>query len=37
MKPPAMSDIISLGGVLAPDIHVSDVMNAESGLLCYKY
>ncbi|WQF83004.1 Putative tyrosinase copper-binding domain, di-copper centre-containing domain superfamily [Colletotrichum destructivum] len=33
----SLSDAISIGGIMAPDIHVSDVMSTESDLLCYRY
>lgn len=37
VKQTSLSDKISIGGIMAPDIHVFDVMNTESDLLCYRY
>ena len=32
----SLEDIIPMGGI-APDIKVVDILDTESGILCYKY
>lgn len=35
-KDVSLSDVLDMGD-LAPKVHVSEVMNTRTGLLCYQY